>query len=110
MRVLLQRCKQATVHVEQELIGEIADGLVLLVGIGHDDEAQDLQYMADKIANLRIFEDEQGKMNLSVLDIGGDILSVSQFTLHADCRKGRRPNFMAAAKPEIAQQMYDGFN
>ena len=85
-------------------------GLVLLVGVTHDDTDEDANYLADKIVNLRIFEDENGKMNLSLLDVGGSILSISQFTLYGDCRKGRRPNFMAAAKPEQALNLYQYFN
>jgi D-tyrosyl-tRNA(Tyr) deacylase len=110
MRVVVQRSKQAQVTVDGEVIGRIDKGLVLLVGIGEEDEQADIIYLADKIANLRIFEDEAGKMNVSVKDIGGAILSISQFTLHADCRKGRRPNFMGAAHPEIANNLYESFN
>jgi D-tyrosyl-tRNA(Tyr) deacylase len=83
---------------------------MLLVGITHDDTEQDAKYLADKVAGLRIFEDETGKMNLSVLETGGQILSVSQFTLYGDCRKGKRPNFMSAARPELAEPLYDKFN
>jgi D-tyrosyl-tRNA(Tyr) deacylase len=83
---------------------------MLLVGVTHDDTEQDASYLAEKIAGLRIFEDELGKMNLSVQDIGGQILSVSQFTLYGDCRKGKRPNFMAAARPEQAAPLYERFN
>lgn len=83
---------------------------MLLVGITHEDDESDIRWMAEKIAGLRIFEDEEGKMNHSVKDVGGAILSVSQFTLYGDCRKGRRPNFMAAARPEQAEALYDAFN
>lgn len=110
MRVVVQRSKQAQVTVEGKSVGAIEHGLVLLVGVTHDDTEQDARYMAEKIAGLRIFEDETGKMNLSVVETGGQILSVSQFTLYGDCRKGRRPNFMAAARPEQAQPLYDRFN
>jgi D-tyrosyl-tRNA(Tyr) deacylase len=110
MRVVVQRCKQAEVTVGQEVVGRIGQGLMLLVGITHEDTEQDAKYAADKIAGLRIFEDEQGKMNLSVTEIGGQVLSVSQFTLYGDCRKGKRPNFMAAARPETARPLYDHFN
>jgi D-tyrosyl-tRNA(Tyr) deacylase len=110
MKVVVQRSKQASVTVDGERIGSIDRGLVLLVGITHDDTDADIRWMADKIAGLRIFEDEGGKMNLSVVDVGGDILSISQFTLYGDCRKGRRPNFMAAARPEQAESVYDTFN
>jgi D-tyrosyl-tRNA(Tyr) deacylase len=110
MRIVVQRCKQADVKVDGMVIGRIEQGLMLLVGVTHDDTEQDARYLAEKIAGLRIFEDEDGKMNLSVLDIGGQILSVSQFTLYGDCRKGKRPNFMAAAKPEQAAPLYERFN
>lgn len=110
MRVVVQRSKNAKVTVEGEVTGEISSGLVLLVGVTHDDSESDAVFLADKIANLRIFEDAEGKMNLSLLDVGGEILSVSQFTLYGDCRKGRRPNFMEAARPEQANQLYESFN
>ncbi|KQX49052.1 MULTISPECIES: D-aminoacyl-tRNA deacylase [unclassified Paenibacillus] len=110
MRVVVQRCKRAEVTVNDTTIGRIEQGLMLLVGITHDDTEQDAKYLADKVAGLRIFEDETGKMNLSVLDTGGQILSVSQFTLYGDCRKGKRPNFMSAARPELAEPLYDKFN
>jgi D-aminoacyl-tRNA deacylase len=110
MRIVVQRSKKASVTVNEKVIGEIEKGLVLLVGVTHDDTIDDANYLADKIVNLRIFEDENGKMNLSLLDVGGSILSISQFTLYGDCRKGRRPNFMAAAKPEEALNLYQYFN
>lgn len=110
MRVVVQRCKEAKVTVDETITGEIGKGLLLLVGVTHGDTEKDAKYLADKIANLRIFEDEAGKMNFSVTDTGGAILSVSQFTLYGDCRKGRRPNFMAAAAPAEAQALYDYFN
>ncbi|USK58925.1 D-aminoacyl-tRNA deacylase [Peribacillus asahii] len=110
MRVVLQRSKAAKVVVAGETIGEIESGLVLLVGVTHGDTAEDAAYLAEKIVNLRIFEDENEKMNHSVLDVGGSILSVSQFTLYGDCRKGRRPNFMDAARPEEAEVLYEQFN
>lgn len=110
MRVVVQRCKEASVTVEGQVTGAIGPGLMLLVGITHEDTGEDARFAAEKIANLRIFEDEDGKMNLSVLETGGAILSVSQFTLYGDCRKGRRPNFMAAARPEQAQPLYEDFN
>lgn len=110
MRIVVQRCKEAAVTVETELVGSIGQGLMLLVGVTHEDTEQDALWAADKIAGLRIFEDELEKMNLSVQEIGGAVLSVSQFTLYGDCRKGRRPNFMAAARPEQAERLYDSFN
>lgn len=110
MRVVVQRCRQARVNVAGETVGAIGPGLMLLVGVTHEDTEQDAAYMAEKIAGLRIFEDEAGKMNLAVAEIGGAILSVSQFTLYGDCRKGRRPNFMAAARPEMAEPLYEQFN
>jgi D-tyrosyl-tRNA(Tyr) deacylase len=110
MRVVVQRSKKAKVTVNEEITGQISKGLVLLVGVTHQDTEEDAAFLADKIANLRIFEDEAGKMNLSLLDVGGEILSVSQFTLYGDCRKGRRPNFMEAARPEQANLLYDRFN
>jgi D-aminoacyl-tRNA deacylase len=110
MRVVVQRSKKAKVTVNGEITGQISKGLVLLVGVTHQDTVEDAAFLADKIANLRIFEDDAGKMNLSLLDVDGEILSVSQFTLYGDCRKGRRPNFMEAARPEQANQLYERFN
>lgn len=110
MKVVVQRCKEARVTVDGEVTGAIGEGLMLLVGVTHGDTEKDAVYLADKIAGLRIFEDEAGKMNFSVTDTGGAILSVSQFTLYGDCRKGRRPNFMAAAAPGEAKILYDFFN
>jgi len=110
VKVVIQRSKTAQVTVNQEVIGAIDKGLVLLVGITHEDNEQVVQKMADKIVSLRIFEDAEEKMNLDVLQAEGAILSVSQFTLYADCRKGRRPNFLNAAKPDAAERLYDYFN
>lgn len=110
MKVVVQRAKEANVTVEGEVVGEISKGFMLLVGVTHEDEMKDADYLADKIVNLRVFEDETGKMNHSLLDIEGEILSVSQFTLYGDCRKGRRPNFMGAAKPDKALTLYNYFN
>jgi len=110
LRVVVQRSKEARVEVEGQTVGEIRQGLVLLVGIRHEDTINDVRWMADKLVNLRIFEDEDGKMNRSLLETGGQILSISQFTLYGDCRKGRRPNFMAAARPEQAEPLYEQFN
>jgi D-aminoacyl-tRNA deacylase len=110
MRVVVQRSKAAQVLVADKIVGSIDQGLVLLVGITHDDSESDAKYLADKVAGLRIFEDEDGKMNLSVREAGSAVLSISQFTLYGDCRKGKRPNFMAAARPEQAEPLYEAFN
>ncbi|MGZ4030754.1 MAG: D-aminoacyl-tRNA deacylase [Tumebacillaceae bacterium] len=110
MRVVVQRASRGKVTVEGQVTGEIGRGYVLLVGVTHEDTREDADYLVEKIANLRIFEDESGKMNLSLLDVGGAILSVSQFTLYGDCRKGRRPNFMDAARPDQANELYEYFN
>jgi len=110
MRVVVQRSKEAEVRIDGETVGRIAHGLVLLVGITHGDTEKDALFLADKIANLRIFEDANGKMNVSLKETGGAILSISQFTLYGDCSKGRRPNFMAAARPEEAEFLYLRFN
>ncbi|WLD92207.1 D-aminoacyl-tRNA deacylase [Alkalihalobacillus sp. AL-G] len=110
MRVVVQRASYGKVTVAGEVIGQIECGLVLLVGVTHEDTEEDVEFLVNKIPNLRIFEDDQGKMNRSLLDIEGQILSISQFTLFGDCRKGRRPNFMQAAKPEHAEALYHRFN
>ncbi|KON86929.1 D-tyrosyl-tRNA(Tyr) deacylase [Sporosarcina globispora] len=110
MRVVVQRSKEASVTVDGKTVGSIKKGFVLLVGVTHEDKEEDAAFLADKIANLRVFEDENGKMNLSLLDQEGEILSVSQFTLYGDCRKGRRPNFMEAAKPDQAVKIYEALN
>ncbi|MBP3038008.1 D-tyrosyl-tRNA(Tyr) deacylase [Bacillaceae bacterium Marseille-Q3522] len=110
MRVVVQRSKQAKVTVAGKTVGKITKGFVLLVGVTHSDTEEDADFLANKIAHLRVFEDESGKMNLSLLEKGGEILSVSQFTLYGNCRKGRRPNFTDAAKPELAKQIYTIFN
>lgn len=110
MKVVLQRSKAASVTVEGWVTGEISSGFVVLVGVTHEDTLEDARYLADKVANLRVFQDEEGKMNLSLLDVGGEILSISQFTLYGDCRKGRRPNFMGAARPDQAEELYHAFN
>ncbi|MBD7962454.1 D-aminoacyl-tRNA deacylase [Fictibacillus norfolkensis] len=110
MKVVLQRSKEAKVLVDSEVKGRIDKGLVLLVGVTHEDTEKDADYLAEKIVNLRIFEDENEKMNLSLKDTEGSILSISQFTLFGDTKKGRRPNFMDAAKPDHAITMYDYFN
>jgi D-aminoacyl-tRNA deacylase len=110
MRLVIQRSKEATVTVDGEVKGSIEKGFVILVGVTHEDTEKDAAFLAEKAANLRVFEDEAGKMNLSLLDLGGEVLSVSQFTLYGDCRKGRRPNFMDAAKPDHAETIYEAFN
>mgnify|MGYP001328509251 CR=1 FL=1 len=110
MRAVVQRCKEGKVTVEGNVVGQIGPGLVVLLGVTHEDTEQDARYLAEKIAGLRIFEDAEGKMNLSVRDVGGEVLSVSQFTLYGDVRKGKRPNFMAAARPETAEPLYETFN
>ncbi len=107
MRTVIQRVLEAEVKVEGQQIGKIDKGLLVYLSVGKEDTMKDAQFMADKLVNLRIFADEAGKMNRSVLDVGGQILLVSNFTLHGDCRKGRRPGFDAAAKPESAQQLYE---
>ncbi|HHU86598.1 MAG: D-aminoacyl-tRNA deacylase [Pelotomaculaceae bacterium] len=109
MRAVVQRVVRGSVAVEGRKVCEIGPGLVVLLAVGHGDTAEDAGYLADKIANLRIFEDNQGKMNLSVLDTGGSLLVVSQFTLYGDCRKGRRPSFTEAALPENAVSLYNKF-
>ncbi|XQY90827.1 D-aminoacyl-tRNA deacylase [Metabacillus sp. HB246100] len=110
MKVVVQRARNAQVVVENEVVGSIHEGVMVLVGVTHEDTEKDAEYLADKVVNLRIFEDENGKMNHSLLDIGGQVLSVSQFTLYGDCRKGRRPNYMNAAKPDFASTIYEKFN
>lgn len=107
MRAVLQRVSEASVKVDEQTIGSIGEGLVVLLGVEEGDGERDFLYMAEKIPNLRIFEDDVGKMNRSLLDKGGEILTVSQFTLLGDARGGRRPGFTAAARPEIANPMYE---
>jgi D-tyrosyl-tRNA(Tyr) deacylase len=110
MKIVVQRTKFAQVTVDNHIVGHINSGLLLLVGITHDDTIEDVRYLAHKVAGLRIFEDEDHKMNRSVQDVQGQILSISQFTLYGDCRKGKRPNFMQAARPEEAEKWYISFN
>jgi len=109
LRAVVQRVKQAGVIVEGKLVSSIQKGHLVLLGVEQGDTIQDAEYLADKIVNLRVFEDDNGKMNLSVKDVDGEILVVSQFTLCGDCRKGRRPSFVSAAEPEKAQDYYEEF-
>ena len=110
MRAVLQRVNHGSVRVDGKVIAEIDLGMVILLGVGPDDGDDQIDTMVNKIANLRIFEDEQGKLNLSILDVGGEAIVVSQFTLYADTRKGRRPSFTHAAPPEIASPLIDRFS
>jgi D-tyrosyl-tRNA(Tyr) deacylase len=107
MRAVVQRVLEAKVTVEGQVIGRVERGLLVYLGVGTDDGDKDAEFIADKLANLRIFADEAGKMNRSVIDIGGGVLLVSNFTLHGDCRKGRRPSFDAAGEPGLAERLYE---
>ncbi len=109
MRTVIQRVSQAAVEVDGKTVGEIGPGLVVLLGIKNGDEKADAEYLANKIINLRIFEDDQGKMNKSLLENSGEILAISQFTLYGNTRKGRRPSFIEAAPPEVAEPLYEYF-
>lgn len=109
MRAVLQRVQQGSVSVEGDKIGSIAKGLVILLGIGQDDSEVDMDYLVDKIVNLRIFTDVEGKLNLSAIDVKAEVLIISQFTLFGDCRKGRRPSFSSAASPDKAKELYEQF-
>ena len=110
MRVVLQRVAHASVTVDGEIIGKIQRGFLLLVGVTHDDAMEDMEYLIRKIVQMRIFEDEEGKLNRSIQDIGGEILSVSQFTLYAETKKGNRPSFSKAAPGDVAIEMFEQFN
>ena len=110
MRVIVQRCKRACVRVDDKVVGNINDGVMLLVGFTEGDSDKEIDYMVDKVLNLRIFDDNDGVMNKSLLDIGGSILSISQFTLYGDARKGRRPSYIKALGGDKAVKLYDKFN
>ena len=109
MRILIQRVTKGSVSIDGELVGQTGPGLVVLVGVTHTDTEADAEYLANKCVNLRIFTDENGKMNRSLLDLGGSVLAISQFTLYGDCVKGRRPGFDLAARPELAEGLYEKF-
>lgn len=109
MRAVVQRTERCRVVVDNQIVGQSEHGLTILLGVSNDDNEDDARYLTEKIVNLRIFPDEAGKMNLSVKDIAGELMVISQFTLYGDCRKGRRPSFDAAAKPEAAKQLYEFF-
>jgi len=109
MKTVIQRVKEARVKIKNQIIGEINKGLLILIGIKADDTEKDVKFLTEKILNLRIFPDKEKKMNLSLLDIQGEILIVSQFTLYGNCRKGKRPSFAQAAPPEIAEKLYEKF-
>lgn len=106
MRAVVQRVSKASVSVDNEIVGKIGEGLVVLLGIGEDDNFKDLEYLVEKVLGLRIFQDKNDKMNLSLLDIKGELLVISQFTLYGDVRKGKRPSFSESASPDIAEKMY----
>jgi D-tyrosyl-tRNA(Tyr) deacylase len=107
MRVVIQRVSQASVEIDGEIVGQIGKGLLVYLSVGKGDTKSNAEFIADKIANLRVFSDENDKMNLGVRDVGGEILLVSNFTLHGDCRKGRRPGFDGAAEPAFANELYE---
>lgn len=109
MRAVIQRVSEAKVTVVDEVVGRISKGFLILLGVGTSDKQEDAVYLAQKVCGLRVFEDAEGKMNLSLADVGGAALVVSQFTLYGDCRKGRRPSFIDAARPEVANSLYEVF-
>jgi D-tyrosyl-tRNA(Tyr) deacylase len=109
MRAVLQRVTSARVVVDGEIVGEIKSGLVILLGIAHDDTEQDVKYLVEKIVTLRVFDDADGRMNVSIRETGGALLVVSQFTLYGDVRRGRRPSWSEAAQPEVAEPLYESF-
>ncbi len=110
MRIVVQRVSEAKVAVENEIVGQIGMGFMCLVGFNHEDNQEVVDKLVNKLVNLRIFEDDDEKLNLSLKDVGGGVLSISQFTLYGDCRKGRRPSFIDAARPEKANPLYEYFN
>jgi len=110
MKLVLQRCSRAEVRIDGETVGRIGTGFVILVGITHSDTREDADFLAKKVAGMRVFEDAEGKMNLSLAEVGGQILSISQFTLYGNARKGNRPSFIEAARPEVAEPLYNYFN
>lgn len=110
MRIIIQRTSQAEVRIDDQVVGQIGKGFLLLVGVTDGDTQADADYLAKKVAQMRIFEDTEGKMNLSLNEVEGQILSISQFTLYADCRHGNRPSFIKAARPEVAEPLYNYFN
>lgn len=109
MRIIVQRVKRASVEVKDEVVGKIGSGLLVFLGVGSDDDESDLDYMVNKVLGLRIFQDEEDKMNLSLKDTGGELLVVSQFTLYGDVRKGKRPSFTASASPDMGEKFYEKF-
>ena len=110
MRVIVQRCSRAEVRIDGQVVGKIGRGFMLLVGFCHEDTPAEVEFLAKKVAGMRVFEDGEGKMNLSLADVSGEILSISQFTLYGDARKGNRPSFIHAARPDVAEPLYDLFN
>ena len=110
MRVIIQRCSRAEVRIDEAVVGAIGRGFMVLVGVTDGDSCAQADLLAKKVAQMRVFEDAEGKMNLALKDVNGTILSISQFTLYADCRKGNRPSFIRAARPEVAEPLYDYFN
>lgn len=110
MRVVVQRCSRAEVRINGQVVGKIGKGFMLLVGFCHEDTPAEVEFLAKKVAGMRVFEDAEGKINLSLADVSGEILSISQFTLYGDARKGNRPSFIHAARPDVAEPLYDLFN